>query len=265
MNSIYIGGNRILSLTGCGHKLILPSADLSITPEIVINGGIEWPLTRFLLREVKQGHRVVDIGANVGYFAVLCGYLIGPSGKLWAYEPHPELYPFLMDNLSINYLHDRTEVRPLAVYSAAGSLVFQAAQRFMGNSSVHRHGDAYHKHYRDHIVELSVEAVALDDNADELGTVDYMKMDIEGGEYRALLGMDGMIRNGIRHLIFEVNRTMLADDWMPFCELLRKYEADYGKQFSLLTEEGVPVPTTADDLIESGSQPFVLMKARAES
>ncbi|MCY9516981.1 class I SAM-dependent methyltransferase [Paenibacillus apiarius] len=40
---------------------------------------MEWPLTKYLENHVKEGHVVVDIGANVGYFTVFLAHLAGPE------------------------------------------------------------------------------------------------------------------------------------------------------------------------------------------
>ncbi|MFC5470280.1 FkbM family methyltransferase [Cohnella suwonensis] len=132
---------------------------------------------------------MLDIGANIGYFSVLLGMLAGPEGSLWAYEPHPRLAGLLFDNLSINYLHDRTETVAAAAYTLPGELKFFASQRFLGNSSIRAPGDFYLRHYNDEFAEVAVEAVRLDDRVDDFGSLDYVKIDIEGGEYRAFLGM----------------------------------------------------------------------------
>jgi FkbM family methyltransferase len=260
MNTLYIGNNRLLSQTGYGGRLLIPSEDLSLAPELIFTGGLELPLTRYFQNNLRDGHRVLDIGANIGYFSVLIGMLIGPSGKLWAYEPHPRLFAFLMDNLSINYLRDRAEVSAKAVYSARAELPFHASQRYMGNSSIHKPNDFYHRHYTDEFQTIKVETEVLNRRAEEFGILDFVKIDIEGGEYHAMLGMEKLIQDRIRNLVFEVNRNMLAEDWEPFCSLLRKFRDHYGKRFSLLSPEGVPVPVDLEQLLAREGYPYALME-----
>ncbi|MFC4303618.1 FkbM family methyltransferase [Cohnella boryungensis] len=258
-HTVYIGNGRLLCRTGYGGKLLLPSDDLSLTPEIALAGDIELPLARYFLNHVRPGHRVLDIGANIGYFSVLLGMLVGPEGKLWAYEPYPELNAFLFDNLSINYLHDRTEVVAKAAYSSQATLAFHASRKFMGNSSLHEPSPAYLRHYRDEFRELRVEAEPLDARAEEFGVIDFAKLDIEGGEYHALVGMEGLLPDRVRHLVFELNRPLLAEDWEPFCSLLRRYRDDYGKRFALLSAEGLPVPIELERLLAKTGYPFALI------
>jgi uncharacterized YccA/Bax inhibitor family protein len=101
MRGTYIGGQRMLVVTVYGGKLIIPSMDLSLSPELIISGSLELPLTKYLIKNIKQGFTVFDIGANLGYFTVLLGMLVGPTGKVFAYEPNPYLNSLLFDNLCI--------------------------------------------------------------------------------------------------------------------------------------------------------------------
>ncbi|NPV52973.1 MAG: FkbM family methyltransferase [Firmicutes bacterium] len=118
MHGVYIGNNRMLVSPLWGGRLIVPADDLSISPDLIINGVIELPLTKFLLHQVKAGQVVVDIGANIGYYSVLLGHLVGPVGHVFACEANPYLIPILADNLSINYLSDRTSIINKAIYSS---------------------------------------------------------------------------------------------------------------------------------------------------
>ncbi|WP_019420936.1 FkbM family methyltransferase [Paenibacillus sp. OSY-SE] len=203
MHAIYMGNERLLVKPVYGGKLIVPSADLSITPELVMHGAMEWPLMKYLENHVKKGHVLVDIGANVGYFTVFLAHLTGPSGQVYAYEPHPLLFSFLQDNVALNYLHDRVRLYPQAVSSSSAPLQFQASQRYMGNSSVNKHSQQYFKHYRDDISEFETEAIRLDDALAHLPHIDMIKVDIEGGEYQAFLGMEQLLEHNVKCVVFE--------------------------------------------------------------
>ncbi|MDQ7792590.1 MAG: FkbM family methyltransferase [Clostridia bacterium] len=246
-----------------GGRLIVPSDDLSLAPELILNGLFEFPLTTFLVNGVRPGSTVIDVGANLGYFTVLLGLLVGPSGRVLAYEPNPELHSFLMDNLSLNYLHDRITVYRKAAYSSSARIPLYMTRRFMGNTSIHRHDAEYAKHYVDEIQEIEVEAAPLDIHLGQVGHIDLLKMDIEGGEYRAFLGMREMIeRNAVTTVVFELNKTMLQDDWRPLCDLLLELNRSYQRVFFTLSSQGNLVQADLDQLLAEGSNPFVVMQSR---
>lgn len=258
MHGTYIGNGRMLVATVWGGRLVAPADDLSIMPELVMSGSMEMPLTKFLINTVKPGQTVVDVGANIGYFTVLLGYLIGAGGRQFAYEANPALMPYLRDNLSINYHHDRTTLRHCGVYSSMTTLDFHCARRFMGNSSVHAHNEEYHRHYADDIVSVQVPAEPLDRLLETVPHIDLLKIDIEGGEYHAFSGMERLLQPGmIDTLVFELNRQMMQADWEPFCELIRGL---IGRQFYTLDGEGNLVRTGREQLLAHGAYPFVVMR-----
>lgn len=257
---IYLGSHRLFLTTLHGGKLLCPSDDLSVSLELAANGTFETPLTQYFLQHVKPGQTVVDLGAHIGYFSVLLGRLIGPAGKLFAYEAHPRAFAFLMDNLSINDLHDRARAYHRAVYSSETTLPFYASKRFLGSSSIQKHSEAYFRHHTDEIETIPIETVVLDRHLHELPSIDFLKMDVEGSEYQAFSGMEQMLRQGkVKTVVFEVNRSLLHDDWDAFVMLLRTCRYQYGKQFYVLTQDGSTVEMDLDIILSSGECPYLVM------
>ena len=76
----------------------------------------ETALVRALLR---PGHTFVDVGANWGYFTLLGAHLVGPHGRVVAFEPDPRLFRTLAWNLRANAL-SRVRALPLAAADRAG-------------------------------------------------------------------------------------------------------------------------------------------------
>ncbi|WP_025027864.1 FkbM family methyltransferase [Caldalkalibacillus mannanilyticus] len=261
MNGTYIGQGKMLILTAWGSKLIVPSEDLSLTPDLVLRGSIEAPLTNYFIKSVKPGERMIDVGANVGYYSVLLGHLIGPTGKLFAYEANPYAYAYLVDNLSLNYLHERSTVSQQAVHSQIGTIPFFQCKKFIGNSSIYQHDVTYEKNYHDQIEEMNVPTAVLDQDFKDIDQIDYLKMDIEGGEFQAFQGMRKLLTSGrLKTVVFELNPAMLQEDWLPFVQLLLEYK-NSGKQFYTLTDEGSPLLINLESVIQGKSGlPYILMK-----
>ncbi|MED4583395.1 FkbM family methyltransferase [Brevibacillus choshinensis] len=256
---VYLGSQRLLLTTSHGSKLLCPSDDLSVSLELAASGTFEAPLTKYFLQHVQPGHTILDLGAHIGYYSVLFGRLIGPTGKLFAYEAHPRAYAFLMDNLSINDLHDRTRAYHRAVYSCETTLPFYASKRYLGNSSIHQHHETYLQHYVDEFETISIDTVVLDDHLRDLESIDFIKMDMEGSEYQAFVGMERIIREQAKTVVFEVNRSMLHDDWDAFVSLLRSYRHQFNKQFYVITQEGSTVEMDLEIILSSGECPYLVM------
>ncbi|GAA4828502.1 FkbM family methyltransferase [Paenibacillus vulneris] len=218
-------------------------------------------MTRYVLNTLKAGQIAVDIGANVGYFSVLFGMLVGPLGKVIAYEANPKLVEYLNDSLSINYLHDRTIVCNKAVYSAERTIPFYANEKFKGNASVNKHNADYFQHDKEEVHSVDVPAERLDLHYDALPQIDLLKMDIEGGEYHAFLGMQQYLeRRTVGTVVFELNSAALQNDLEPFHELLHKYEQEKGYCFYLLNSEGQLVPFPFEEIRKGSGYPYVIMK-----
>jgi len=259
MRGTYIGNGKMLVSPIFGGKLIIPSQDLSLSPDLIISGSLEVALTKFLVQNVKPENVVVDVGANIGYFSILFGYLVGSNGKVYSFEANREIYKYLFDNLSINYLHDRTSIYKSAVYSKATSMSFYVSTKFMGNSSINPHSDEYKKNYNDEFEKVEVDAIDLDSVFDDLQQIDFLKIDIEGGEYQAFIGMEKLIiSNKIKVLIFELNKGMLQKDWNPFVELLIGLQ-DNGKHFHTISDEGELSVVDIRILIQQQGYPYVVM------
>ena len=262
MNALYIGDGRLLVKPTWGGRMIIPADDLSITPQFALDGIIEPPLTRYFMRTLLPGQRVVDVGAHVGYFSVLAGYLVGETGRVIAVEANSDLIPYLTDNLSLNYMRGWCRVEEKAAYSENGALAFSIALQFPGNSSIHPHSEEYKSHYDDTCTKQDVVAARLDSILKDDLPIDLLKLDIEGGEYQALLGLgDLLCRDKIRAVVMEVNRMMAQDDYPKFCRALTAL-AFRGAAFHGLNDDGEPIPIDLDGVLESGSCANLLMIPR---
>lgn len=261
MHGLYIGNNRMLISTIWKGTLIVPADDLSLMPQLALSGAVELPLTQYLINHMKPGQTAVDIGANVGYYSVLFGMLVGTQGQVIAYEANPEIVHYLNDSLSINYLHDRTIVHNKAVYSQNKAVSFYANEKFKGNASIQKHNETYFQHYKEEVQSITIPAERLDLLYSSVPRIDLLKMDIEGGEYHAFLGMkEYLTQRSIETIIFELNNAALQSDLEPFHQLLRSYHEQYGYLFYLINSEGQLVSFPLEEIFTGPGFPYVVMK-----
>lgn len=263
MNGIYIGNNRILVQTNVfGMRILTYADDLSLTPDLVFNGVFEIPLTKYLASVVKTGDNVVDLGANIGYFTLLFGILTGKSGKVVSYEANSKNYTLLKENIAFHVLGDRVQIYNKAIYSEVKELIFYSSNKWTGNGSLIQHSDDYFKKFStDQITEEIVKAEPLDNIIDNFNFIDYIKMDIEGGEYHAFLGMRKLLDNRkIGEIIFELNYLRMKDTWDECKDLLNIYRVNYNLSFYTIDEDGNLKVTNIDELFNQEFVESVVVK-----
>jgi FkbM family methyltransferase len=168
---------------------------------IVVNDP---PNVRVLCRDLFDGHiygfrserrdpRILDCGSNIGMSVIYFKDLY-PAATIVALEPDPAIFPYLEENVRLNGL-DRVELVHAAVADRTGTLTFfsdaKYASRLVGD------GDSTPLEGRQ---RFEVAAVRLDSLLNE--PVDFMKMNIEGAETRALEAAGEALRN-VREMIIE--------------------------------------------------------------
>jgi FkbM family methyltransferase len=141
-------------------------------------GSYEWEVQQRMARELELGAVFFDVGANVGFYSLLAARRVGPAGHVYAFEPLPANTALLRQHLAMNRIAN-VEVFEMAIAECSGTALFAGeATRAMGK--LEERGT------------LPV-AVATLDGLIAAGLVappDAIKMDIEGAEFRALLGAE---------------------------------------------------------------------------
>jgi FkbM family methyltransferase len=143
---------------------------------------------RFAL-DVRSGDVVYDIGANVGSYTILASVLVGPQGRVVAFEPVAENVRYLKQHIHLNRLRN-VDVVEAAVGEASGTARFEP------------HPDRLQGRIDAGGTQL-VAVVSLDDLLREGKTPapDCLKIDVEGGEVSVLEGAADLLRS-VRPVVF---------------------------------------------------------------
>jgi len=169
-----------------GHLLEIEPNDRSIGARLRRTGRWD-PRERILYeRELRPGMTVVDAGANVGYFTLLFARLVGPRGKVYAFEPDPRNFDLLQRNIRRNGYGNVVAAR-LALSRENGRRKFSRSPH---NFADHCLGDGLGPRE-----SLEVEVARLDTFfADLPKQVDFLKLDIQGAEFGAIDGATELLR-----------------------------------------------------------------------
>ena len=150
------------------------------------------PTVAMVIRDhCRPGDVAFDVGANAGALTVLMSRLVGPRGTVCAFEASPRIVDKTQYNL-VKAGCQNTTLFHRAVWRKSGALVNIAP------------GDHLNDHIQEGSTGVQVQTIALDDFAAALDlTPGFIKMDIEGAEYDALLGMPRLLREARPFIVLE--------------------------------------------------------------
>ena len=150
-----------------------------------------------LSKFVSSGSVFIDAGASFGFYAVQIAKRVGPAGRVYAFEPNPDTYKLLTENLALNGINRATAVE-CALGGTEGRGALATRPDNSGASTVVE-GD-------------SIALTTLDSFAAKhsLKRLDAIKIDVEGFEERMLTGAAATLRKLAPVIFIEVNPPALA-------------------------------------------------------
>lgn len=189
-----------------GLRLFIDLADHFIGLSVA-RGDYEVQETRYTRSIVKPGQTVLDIGANIGYFSILLGSLVGPSGRVYAFEPLTSNLDLLRRSVEENHQSDRIVVTEAAVGLTAGTadLVVPTFSMNSGGSYLDAGGGDKPPGHATHRVPV----VAIDEQ-DIRRPVSFIKIDVEGAELLALRGAKKTLERDRPTILCEINTRQLG-------------------------------------------------------
>jgi FkbM family methyltransferase len=163
-----------------GHKMLVHPKDFFSSRKAY--GLQELELEKKL---IKKGDVVLVIGAYIGYFTLIFAKFVGKEGKVFAFEPEPTNFSLLEKNMEINGYKNVVLVQK-AVSNKTEKIKLYISEI---GSTDHR---IYDLHNSRRFIEI--ESIRLDDYfKDYDGKIDFIKMDIQGAEPRAVQGMSVLL------------------------------------------------------------------------
>lgn len=205
-----------------GHLLYVDPQDQSVSAHLIARGAWEFWVEHAVRRLLREGDRVVEVGANVGYFTIVMARVIGEAGRLTSFEANPHLAELVRRSLLLNGYAPRAEVRAQAAADQCGELEFFTSPVMNGGG----HLGLLHEAEVTGLQPLRVPAVTLD-SAIDAAPVNMLRMDAEGAEPLVLQGARGLIaRSPDLRICMEWDVTQIGS------------RADPGATAQLLAAEG---------------------------
>lgn len=131
---------------------------------------------------VKEGDWALDLGANIGHYTAKLSNLVGPKGRVIAFEPFPKTFEILVSNVA-NLRH-----KNVTLVNAAASENCQVVHMDVPQFDVVGLENHYLASVSDSGAGLSVLSATVDSFAFPK-PITLVKIDVEGHEFSALQGM----------------------------------------------------------------------------
>lgn len=225
----------VFSLTQGGEKFSVPPT-LGYTPLSVflLRDEVEPELYKLDLY-VRPGDTFVDVGANIGLFALKAARLAGPQGRVVAAEPGRDAREQLEANVALNRFTNVTVIES-ALSDAEGQATLHHVDKGNDPQAFSLLADGTEKSGE------TVSLITLDKLVSNLGLarVDCIKIDVEGFEAHVLRGAGDTLARWHPTVIFEANCPTLLQSDLPRDGAWKLLEA-HGYRFFRL-DDGVETP-----------------------
>jgi FkbM family methyltransferase len=217
-----------------GYDMYIDPTDHAVGKSVANGIPYEEHVAAAFRRFVKPGDTVVDIGANLGFFSMLAAHLVGDQGKVFSIEPNAGNCRFIEASREHNAFRHLT-LHCVAASNQNDALVLNSAY---SNGSVSVPAKNVATLMRSQIVP----GICLDDLL-KLDRLDFVKIDVEGFEYRALSGFKELLGHFRPPIVSEFSPTaMPSGEAEAYLDLL----FGLGYRIDVLDFDGVTIPCGID-------------------
>ncbi|RUT00244.1 hypothetical protein DSM106972_076920 [Dulcicalothrix desertica PCC 7102] len=159
--------------TGCGSL-------------IYYQGYSELETADFMMRFLRPGMMLIDVGAHIGEYTLLAAQVVGESGQVHGFEPTPKLFPILSENVRMNNLRN-VHLNCMAVSDRTGDIEFEVFDD-PSISSIRKQVTSGSEQL------VKVATTSLDAYLSQINTkVDLIKVDVEGAEKLVFEGAEKLM------------------------------------------------------------------------
>lgn len=199
----------ILDTIGLKRTPFVASMKGGLKLQLAPNSGESFTFYENLIRRdyltrgitLGPGDTVVDVGANIGAFSILAASIVGPTGRVIAFEPMPETFERLCANVKLNGLNN-VECLNAAIDAREGVITMRSSKKSAYASA--------HQVNSDHLSrdeETTCPCLTIERAFDECGIdhINLLKIDCEGSEYGIIATLDPGSAARIDQIAMEVH------------------------------------------------------------
>jgi len=204
----------------------------------VVYGGFELAESAFVGRFIRPGMTVLDIGAHHGFYTLFFSKLVGSGGKVIAFEPSPREIRALHLNVGLNRCKN-VVIQGLALGEREGeSNLYVVNNHETGCNSLHPPA------LPEAISIVPVHVISLDQwlAGYHLESVDFIKLDVEGGELSVLQGAEKLLERRPRPVILAEVQDIRTQPWGYRAQEIISFLSDKGYRWFSISADGSLAP-----------------------
>lgn len=212
-----------------GFSIYVRESDAAVG-RAVRSGAYEPHVTAVFQKHLKPGMHILDIGANIGFFTMLSASLVTQTGSVMAIEPNSENVKLVELSRRANGF-DQVTVVQAAAGRELGLLVLNTA--YSNGTTAALSEDAAQL-----ADATTVPCLRLDDIAPADRQFGFIKIDVEGAEYNALLGASALIRRCHPVIVSEFSPGLMRGISGVDASEYLQFVLDFGYRVSVIEPGG---------------------------
>ena len=234
----YLGNHEALCRILGRYKMYVDTRDIGIASHLMLEGYWEMWVTAAMMRCVRRGSVVADVGANLGYFTLLLADLTGAEGRVLSFEPNPNLTRLLRKSIAVNGFTGFADLHEMALGASEGTsaMEIQIEQPGGGHMAHSKEGNGGGDQVR----------IGRFDEIEHALEVEFIKMDVEGFEPQVWAGMTRILEQRRPLTIFMEFTVGRLPDPAGFLEQI----LSYGFSLELISFNHGIVPVTRAEILD---------------
>jgi len=194
-----------VSVLGYNYEIQLDPTNGFIDTQIFTTGTYELDILKVIAQHLKPGDTFIDIGGNIGWHTLFGAHVVGRLGHVYTFEPIPKLIKQLQRSVTLNKLEQQVKLFPFGCSDHESEQTININSINIGGSSLFT--------LKDHSVHSETITLRRADDvlADKLSSVSLIKIDTEGSELEALLGLSNILDKHHPALIIEYSPSFWGD------------------------------------------------------
>ena len=227
-----------------GSKMYLDLSDKGISRDLIRDKKREITSSEEVKKLLKQNDVVLEIGANIGYYALMESRIVEKNGVIYACEPVGKNYEILNRNTKINnYKNIETYKIALGDTNQKGKINISKC------SNLHSMSENFNS-----VETIEVDVLTVDTFLKDKEIPTLIRMDVEGYEGKIIKGMEKTLMNKkLKNLYIELHPSLMKnDEMMELLKTLKKRGFKISKMTLGTIPELIIDDITIDEILRKG-------------